>query len=265
MSRIFNALIILLAAYAMLIRFGQIELKQPLSLNKPARRYMVAAYTLLAASVLLNGLGINNSEFPRLLLSLLAILAYCCTLTSLVLFIVGEETKRIARTVSSSLCAFLLLSILMHPLDWPLRSLAGKLSGQALSLMGNTVQMGLQHPEGAPPQLILRVNSTPFHVASECNGFGVILSALLISLILSIYRKLKLSHLSLNLCLGISMGLAFNTLRIIIIVLLAPSLMEHYHLMHEIVGMLTYWGCLALVWIWLKGPVSFEAKNATTL
>jgi hypothetical protein len=49
------------------------------------------------------------------------------------------------------------------------------------------------------------------------------------------------------------------TLRILIIVLLAPKLMVHYRTMHEIVGRLTFWGCPILTWFLSGGPTSNQA------
>jgi len=34
--------------------------------------------------------------------------------------------------------------------------------------------------------------------------------------------------------------------------------MDHYMLMHEIVGSITYWGSLVLIWILLNGPTKEE-------
>lgn len=255
-SRLLHALLILLAACALLVRFHGVKIENPLSLNKPARQYLWAAFGLLAISFLLRKFWHTESSGLQLLLSLIPIPAYCCALASVVLFILGPSAARIARTVSGSLCAFLLLSILKQPLDWPLRSIAGQCSGFILKVLGNSVELGLHQSTDLPPKLILLVNSHPFHVASECNGFGVILTSLLIVLILSIYRKLSPLKTICYLGLGLALGFTFNTVRIVCIVLLAPSLMEHYHLMHEIIGTLTYWGCLVLVWLILKGPTS---------
>lgn len=265
-SRILHALIVLLFACVLLIRFGHIEIRAPLNLNKPARNYLYAAFALLITNLIAHQISPAPHTKLTYLLPLISIPAYCCALGSLVLFIFGEETKRLTRTVAGTFCAFLLLSILMQPLDWPLRSLAGQFSGSTLALIGKTVELGLQHsPETGAPQLLLLVDAHPFHVASECNGFGVILTSLLLSLMLAIYRKLSLFGAAINLVAGIALGFIFNTLRIVIIVLLAPSLIEHYHLMHEIVGTITYWGCLAIVWLLLNGPVNDEiAKPSTT-
>jgi exosortase/archaeosortase family protein len=151
------------------------------------------------------------------------------------------------------------LSIFMQPLDWPLRSLAGQWSSYVLALTGQSTELGLVGQEAGPPMLILLVNEHPFHVASECNGFGVILTSLLLALLLAVYRRLRLFDIGLNLLAGVIIGFIFNILRIVIVVLLAPSLMEHYHLMHEIVGGITYWACLVLVWVTLNGPTRPEA------
>ncbi|HAV12653.1 MAG TPA: hypothetical protein DCX06_04020 [Opitutae bacterium] len=261
-SRILHALIVLLAACLMLIRFGCVRIIKPLSLNSSARNYLYAAYALLVINLIAHKVDALQQGNLGVILTLLSIPAYCLALGSLVLFTFGEDTKRLTKTVAGTLCAFLLLSILMQPLDWPLRSLAGQWSGGILEMLGKTVEFGLNQAEATgAPQLLMFVNEHPFHVASECNGFGVILTSLLLSLMLAIYRKLGLFDSALNLLLGVVLGFLFNTLRIVIIVLLAPSLMEHYHLMHEIVGTITYWSCLALVWVFLNGPINYEAPT----
>jgi exosortase/archaeosortase family protein len=255
-SRLLHALAVLTLAIVALIRFGNIRIDNVLSLNPSAKRVLVASYGILLAQ----GVAIQfGPETWRGYFSLLAIPAYCCALAGLFRFIFGEGTRRLTRTAAGTLCAFLFFSILMQPLDWPLRGLAGKWSASALEWIGKTVELGLVAGQSGPPKLILLVDQHPFHVASECNGFGVILTSLLIALLLSIYRKLNLLDTALNLLAAFVVGFAFNITRIVIIVLLAPSLMEHYMLMHEIVGGISYWGCLLLLWVLLKGPTQDEA------
>jgi exosortase/archaeosortase family protein len=256
-SRIFNALIVLTMASVLLVRFGGITVEHPLELNPAARRALYAAYGMLALTYFTSFLTKSNWA------GLLIIPAYCCALAAAVRFIFGEGTRRLTRTVASTLCVFFIASIFMEPLDWPLRSLTGQWSSYVLELIGQTTQLGLIGQEAGPPMLILTVNQHPFHVASECNGFGVIMTSLLLALLLAIYRRLSIFDLCLNIFAGVILGFAFNTVRIVIIVLLAPSLMEHYHLMHEIVGGLTYWACLILVWVSLNGPTEPETIQST--
>lgn len=261
-SRIFHALIVLGLATTFLIKFGRITIEQPLSLSETARRYLIGAYALLllgfATGKATTLLPIEQQAAALNILSLLSIPAYGCGLISLTLFVFGMGVRRVAVTVGGTLIAFLLLSILMEPLDWPLRGLAGQWSGTVLGLLGKEVQMGLMQGEEQLPMLIMLVDQHPFHVASECNGFGVILTSLLIAFLLGLYRQLGPIRLLVSIAAGIFIGFAFNILRIVIIVLLAPSLMDHYMLMHEIVGGITYWGCLIVVWLVLKGPTHHE-------
>lgn len=259
-SRILHALLVLGLATVMLVRFGGVDIREPLTLNQSARRALIASFVLLLAQFTASRFG---PESWRGLISLLVIPAYCCGLAALARFVFGEGTRPLTRTAAGTLCAFLLLSIFMQPLDWPLRGLAGSWSAAALEFLGKSVELGLVGAEGSPPKLILWVNEHPFHVASECNGFGVILTSILVALLLALYRKLGPLDTLLNLFVGLAIGIAFNILRIVIIVLLAPALMNHYMLMHEIVGSITYWGCLILLWVLLNGPTYDETEPAT--
>lgn len=261
-SRILHALIVLAMAILVLVFYNGIKVEKPLTLNSSARHTLFTAYGLLLLSFVSRKIVSPSAEILCLISSMLAIPAYCFGLASMVFFIFGKGVRRITYTATGTFCAFILLSILMTPLDWPLRTLAGKWSSIALSALGKTVELGVQGSTATtPPQLILIVNQQPFHVASECNGFGVILTSLLLSVLLAIYRKLGPIDTALNLLSGIALGFVFNTLRILIIVLLAPSIMDHYHLMHEIVGTITYWSCLILTWILLNGPVDNETRD----
>ncbi len=255
-SRILHALIVLASASLMLVRFGGVTITRPLELNASARRALLAAYGILLLTYLAPFVTHSN------LTGLLVIPAYCCALAAAVRFTFGEGTHQLTRTVAGTLCAFLLLSTFMAPLDWPLRSIAGKWSAYVLELIGQSTALGLFGQAGEPPILVLIVNEQPFHVASECNGFGVIITSLLLALLLAIHRRLNIFDLGLNLLAGVIIGFIFNIVRIVIIVLLAPSMMERYHLMHEIIGGITYWACLILVWLALNGPTEPEKLPA---
>ncbi|MGB0343929.1 MAG: exosortase/archaeosortase family protein [Coraliomargarita sp.] len=262
-SRLFHALIVLGLATLFLIRFGGVTVADTLTFNRDARRSLIAAFALLLTSFLAR--QALHQSIPASLavgLSLLQIPAYCLTIASLAFFVFGPQVRRVVLTVGGTLCAFFLLSTLMQPLDWPLRGLAGQWSQNLLELLGQDATLNLARGEQGLPVLILLVNDHPYHVASECNGFGVILTSVLLSVMLALYRRLNLFDSACNIAAGITLGFLFNTLRIIAIILLAPHMMPHYMLMHEIVGGIAYWGCIIAVWWILNGPVREENKAA---
>ena len=263
-SRIFHALLVLVAATILLIRFGGVEISHPLSLNRKARKSLIATYVLLAVSILARQLIFrgpleNVPPFLPASLRIISLLAYCVAITSFALFVFGEKVQRVTYTVAGTFCLFLVLSAFAQPLDWPLRGIAGEWSGSLLEILGKSVELQLTGNGAEPPMLILLVDGHSFHVASECNGFGVILTSLLLAVMLAFHRRLKTSEFLVNVGTGLFLGFLFNTLRIVIIVLLAPQMMERYMLMHEIVGGITYWGCLVLLWILLNGPTHKES------
>lgn len=260
-SRLLHALMVLGLATFVLVRYGGVAIQDTLHLNSSAQRALWASFALLIIQFLATNLAPANWQS---LVSLLSIPAYCCGLAAFVRFVFGEGTQGITRTAAGTFCAFLLLSIFMQPLDWPLRGLAGEWTAAALGWIGKKVELGLVSGQDSLPMLILWVEEHPFHVASECNGFGIILTSVLIGLLLALHRRLGIFDTALNLISGLFIGFLFNILRIVIIVLLAPYLMNHYMLMHEIIGSIAYWGGLALTWVVLMGPTEEESSDLHT-
>ena len=252
-SRLLHALIVLLFAGTLLVADQQPPVENALTMGRVAGIAAALSYGLLLLGFLLHT---TNPAGEPLLGSALILTAYCVGLGAFFVFVFGRTTARISFTLCATFCAFVVLSLFMAPLDWPLRSLAGKWTGIVLGWLGKSVELGIVDAPDAPPKLILLSDGHPFHVASECNGFGVIFTCLLVALLLSIYRRSSLIDGALNLAAGLMLGFAFNIIRIVVIVLLAPSLMQHYLLMHEIVGTITYWGCLVILWLLLKGPTT---------
>lgn len=254
-SRLLHAFIVLLLASVLLVRFGNIRIEAPLRLNQSARKAMYLTFAVMLAQFL------GRYLHPSPWISLLGIPAYCCGLASLFLFVFGERARRIIITTTGTFGLFLFLSTVMDSVDWPLRTIAGQLSGWVLTHLGQAVQLGIHDAPAEPAKLILLVNQHPFHVAPECNGFGVIMTCLLLSFLLAIYQSAKLHKFALYLLAGITLGFFFNTLRIVCIVMLAPKMMEHYHLMHEIVGTITYWSALIVTWKLLGGPTNYPTAT----
>ena len=257
-GRILNALVVLGMAILFLVRFGEARIERTLRMNASARGALMLAYGLLLAIVFAR-FFIPLEAYPlRLLSAIVKIAAYCSGIAAFAFFIFGAGTRRIVLTATGTFGAFLVLSLFMNSLDWPLRTLAGQWSGGVLSLLGIEIDLRLVTYPTEPPKLFLMADKHPFHVASECNGFGVILASVLIALLLALYRKVGPVDTILNVLAGITLGIVFNILRITIIILLAPHMMPAYDLMHEIVGGLTFWLCLILVWLLLNGPIRDE-------
>lgn len=198
---------------------------------------LLAAYASLAAAVF----------SPANLLILPALSLF---LASLLLYLLGQEQRRF---IVSSIIAFTVFTgfaVTMPFLDWPLRSIAGQCSLYALDAIGQDAQLGL-FPQNPEPMLLLFNEGRPFHVAAECNGFGLLTSALLLAVILLLFQPLSWYRRIAGILLALATGFFFNTLRIVVIVLLAPFVGDHYLVMHEIVGILFTYSALGLLFFLL--------------
>ena len=263
-SRILHAFIVIVFATGFLIRFSKVKISAAFTLNSRARITLIAAYTLLFTGyinqLLIHKLANVSAPFFLLLNALINISAYCLALASVCFFLFGKHLDRIIYTITGTFCVFLLLSTLLEPLDWPLRGITGQWSAVLLGLAKQSVLLQLNQIENGASQLLLIVNGHTYHVATECNGFGVILTSILISVMLVIFRRRSYLDCILNIMTGAIVGFVFNILRIISIVMLAPLMMNHYHLMHEVIGGIAYWSCLLFVWWLFKGPIERESN-----
>lgn len=209
------------------------SLRLALQFSNNSLGWLLAAYTLAAAAVFL--------EHPLLVLAGLV-----AAVGGIVNYTFGGHAFR--RTLPLlSVFALLILFVLLFPiLDWPLRQMAGVESARILKLFGLASQLAVQ--PGPPVKLILIANGSPFVVATECNGFGLITASLLLGTILLLYRQAAWWRYPLLLPLCIALGFAFNFLRITTIVTLAPRFPGHYHLLHEVAGLAALYTGLAVVW-----------------
>ncbi|MEI6035286.1 MAG: archaeosortase/exosortase family protein [Verrucomicrobiae bacterium] len=179
---------------------------------------------------------------------------------TVLLFVFGETIFRPALGFGLAFAIFTFLSVLFPLADWPLRILAGKVAAWFLGVFGHSVQLGFS---GSPARLVLVADGHPFEVASECNGFGIISSCLLLALLLVFSRRLRLADKLAMLALAPMLGLFSNALRILLIVLLAPAAGKHYYVMHEAVGIALFFGTLAFLW-WLVAGLPERARIAAT-
>lgn len=237
-EQLLHAFLVFMLTGALLVYEQHISIRLAFTFDDLSQNLLILAYALLVLAILTK-------------VNLVILAALSLSMASLLLFVFGREQQRL---ILSGICAFTLfaaIAVLLPVIDWPLRTLAGKWAAYGLSLIGQTVELGLVRGETGP-MLILLNNGRPFHVAAECNGFGMLGSCLLMSVIVVLYRKLALFDRLGWIAMAMIIGLFFNIVRIIIIVLLAPSLPDSaYMLMHEVVGLLTTYGGLAALYFLL--------------
>ncbi|MDP0500448.1 MAG: exosortase/archaeosortase family protein [Verrucomicrobiota bacterium JB022] len=239
-TQLLHAFLVLALAAFLLITERRGRWRPSLQFDRMAQVSLVISLGFVAAATLL-GYGL------LLLPGLIALTG------SLMRFIFGRKSEQIGRGLLSAFAVFATLALLMPLFDWPLRAFAGQGAGWLLSLLGKDTTLQLAKQAGEPI-LLLRVDGFPFHVAPECNGFGVITASLLLSTLLVIVLRLKWIDRVLLVGLSGVAAYVFNLVRIFIIILLAPVVgMDNYHLMHEIVGTICYYGCLVLIWWFIRG------------
>ncbi len=234
-DQLLHSFIVLVLAGAFIVFERRLRLRPAWKLGRWSLSLLGASYALLLVVL------ITKWNF-------LMIPSYCFAVASAAIFAFGEGTKRFVGAFVGAFALFQAFVLALPLLDWPLRGIAGQFSARALGALGSDVQLVL-YKHLREPMLILIHNGKEFHVAPECNGFGVMVSAFLLSMLLILYRRIPLwTKASAFLSAG-AIGLAFNVLRIAIIVLLAPVVgSERYFLMHEIVGVIIYYAALLVIW-----------------
>jgi exosortase len=177
----------------------------------------------------------------------LVVFSFCASFAAIVAFLFGRAGVRQFLPALGGFFVFGLLVGLFPTLDWPLRALAAKHAGSLLAWLGVPVRV-LVEP-GRPAELVLGVGGQLFRVATECNGFGLLTSSLLLATILAFqYRLPWLNKLGL-LALSVPVAIVCNFLRIVSICLVAPRVTWSYYFVHEVLGAIFYFAGLALVWL----------------
>lgn len=205
---------------------------------------------LNGSGVALLGLGMACLWLARWLTAAtlpLVVVSFCASFAGIIAFLFGRAG---VRQFLPALCGFFVFGLLVGlfpAMDWPLRMLAARYAAGALAALGTPVQIVVQ--PGQPPELVLRTGNGFFRVATECNGFGLLTSSVLLATILAFqYRLLWLNKLGL-LAISVPVAIVCNFLRIVSICLVAPRVTLSYGFVHESLGTLFYAGGLALVWL----------------
>jgi len=168
----------------------------------------------------------------------------------------GPTGYRFLKPLVAGVLALAVMIIAFPLLDWPLRKLAGIEAARVLTACNITPHLTLAG-SATEPQLLLTVGSQVFHVATECNGFGLISSGALLALLAAgISQRGWLGTLVL-VPVAMVIGFVVNLLRILLISLNAPFFPGHYHAMHEIIGTLSLWLGLGVI-----GALAWRAEPA---
>lgn len=256
--RLLHSFITLAIAVIILIHEETISLKNELKLNKHCKNCLLISLSLLAFYFITNYFFgaevtiLNSLEFFKLIF---LTASFTFAIASLIFFAFGTAVSKITYSSTITLIIFLLFSVLMGFSDWPLRTLALSWSVQFFDLMGLSVNSYLLNDVYTSPALIIEYSGQRFNVASECNGFGIILNGLLIGSLLSVYSKQGFINTICNIAAALFIGFTLNVLRIVSIILIAPYSMNVYDLVHELIGTTYYWGAFILTWHLLYGSI----------
>lgn len=240
-EQLLHAFVVLVFALGVLIYEKRISLRAVCDFGRGAALLLVGSL-LLAVSAALTGA------------SILVLPGFVLALASALVYTFGSGIARFTAALLGAFSLYVFMALLLPFLDWPMRTLAAQGSARILGWLGKDAELALTAGREEGPMLLLFANDHPFHVAAECNGFGVLTASLLLTLLLVLFKKIDLFDKALLLVAAAVCGILFNYLRIIIIVYLAPVVgLENYFVMHEIVGVITYYGSLLFLWWVISG------------
>lgn len=210
------------------------SLRLSLHLDNVGLRWLLASFACIAGALLL--------KTPLLVLAGLVTAA-----GGVVQIVFGSRALRRTVPLLAAFALVILFVLLFPVLDWPLRKMAGVESVRLLQTFGLASQLRVVANPDVQLQLV-NMHGT-FIVATECNGFGLISSSLLLGTIGLLYRRAKWWTFPGLLALGLLLAFTMNLLRIAAIVLLAPKFPGHYHALHETAGLVALYAGLGAVWL----------------
>jgi exosortase len=192
----------------------------------------------------------------------LVLLSACLAFAGIISFLLGKGGVRQFLPAVSAFFVFGVLVGLVPMLDWPLRAMAARYAGGLLATLGVPVRIALA--EGQPAQLLLSVKDRVFVVATECNGFGLLTSSLIVATTLAFQYRLHWQEKLSLWALSIPIAIVGNFLRIVSICLAAPRTTLPYGFVHETLGLVFYFLGLGLIWK-IAGRYKPEASKGGAL
>lgn len=235
-DQLLHAFVVLVFSGALITIERGLKLSFYGKMDSRSQNLLIASYGLLVIAVFTNS-------------SLIILLSLSVSLGAFLWFLIGPVHARFILSGLIAFSLFMAIALFLPLLDWPLRTIAGRWAALGLELLGQDSDLGLLLSSNAP-RLILSNNGQQFHVAAECNGFGMLGSCMLMTTFIILYRRLAVV-LRIGLVIGsVFFGLACNILRIMLIVVLAPLIpYSQYHLMHETIGIVVTYGGLLLLYL----------------
>jgi len=237
---------VLLGAAVVLVGWQHFdEWRLRLETGNRALAFLFAAYACMAAAWWTH-------------VSLFMLPAFALALAGCLHVIVGAEAWRFVRPLFTGFVACLVIILLFPLLDWPLRQMAGINAAQILNEIGFTPQLHIVREPA--PKLILATGKNFFEVATECNGFGLITSGMVLALLAGGIAGRRWPAFLWLVPVAALAGFAFNLLRILVICVLAPYFPNHYHALHETAGIAMLWTGLGFIG-WLAWRPELERKT----
>jgi len=176
----------------------------------------------------------------------LAVLGLCLNIGAFLSFCFGRKGVAIFYPALAGFSVIVVMLMLVPQVDSLLRLAAGTVSAWGLPYLGVRANLFVQQD---PFQVLIVAENGAgiFNVATECNGFGILMSSVILSLILALRRRVPWYSLALLLVLSAIIGLGFNIIRIIAIAMASLQTTIRYAVIHEGLGSLIYLLALAAI------------------
>ncbi len=189
-----------------------------------------------------------------------SVLGLCLNVGALLSFCFGKNGVRAFYPALAGFAVVVLMLVLVPQVDELLRMLAGRMSAWILPLLGIRIEYLVQ---AMPFQvyLVAERGAGVFNVATECSGMGILMSSMVLSLILTLKRRVPAYGVILLLAASMVIGLGFNILRIVAIALTALRTDLPYPVIHEGLGTGVY--LLALLTVWLLNYLPITGSRSS--
>jgi len=184
-----------------------------------------------------------------------AVMGLCLNVGALLSFCFGRTGVKAFYPALAGFGVMVFMLVWVPQVDGLLRVLAGRATSWVLPVLGIRADLLIQQD---PFQvfLVAEKGAGVFSVATECNGFGILLSSVLLSLILTLRRRAPITKVVALATLSVVIGLAFNIIRIVAIAAATLWTTVRYSFIHEGLGTVIYLLALLAVTLLNRGMIT---------